>query len=49
MYLMTVFKSESGVVDAVFTVTCFIAFWSQLLVGAEVSRSVRGIAVIKLS
>ena len=47
VYLMTVFKSESGVADAIFTVLCFIAFWGQLIAAAEVSRSVSFVSAPK--
>ena len=43
VYLMAVSQAESSVIDETFTVICFIAFWSQLLVAAEVSRSVRSL------
>ena len=49
VYLMTVFQSESSVVDETFTIICFMIFWAQLLAAAEVGRSVSILGLIQIS
>ena len=43
VYLMTVFKSETSVLDMIFTLVDFAMFWIQLIAAAEVNKLVRGI------